>query len=298
MVHAGVYASVIHYLKAVEAGKSAADGKAVVERMKAMPTDDPLFGKGTVRADGRKIHDMYLYEVKKPSESKGAWDYYKLRATIPAAEAFRPFRHDARARTVLLAPTLLPSVAGRCTQDLDPCFGKGAADPRDVLGHRPLPNLFVNGPRPGLAWCVAHNLWVRRPSKVRIFQPPWGRARRRWDAVLELEPALTKAMLVDVEGEATLLRTEGPDSARLLRRPTMQLRARAPPALAAPTLHTARSLVRPACRAALACVTHFEAQAPHCCSVTRVTSVLMGVAQLVESNAGARATSTVHERAE
>jgi len=58
--------------------------------MKALPTDDALFGKGTVRIDGRKIHDMYLYEVKKPSESKGAWDYYKLRATIPAAEAFRP----------------------------------------------------------------------------------------------------------------------------------------------------------------------------------------------------------------
>ncbi len=90
MVHAGVYASVTHYLKAVEAGKSAADGKAVVERMKAMPTDDPLFGKGTVRKDGRKIHDMYLFEVKKPSESKAPWDYYKLRATIPAAEAFRP----------------------------------------------------------------------------------------------------------------------------------------------------------------------------------------------------------------
>lgn len=90
MVHAGVYASVLHYLKAVEANKSAADGKATVDRMKAMATDDPLFGKGTVRADGRKIHDMYLYEVKKPSESKGPWDYYKLRATIPAAEAFRP----------------------------------------------------------------------------------------------------------------------------------------------------------------------------------------------------------------
>ncbi len=90
MVHAGVYASVLHYLKAVEANKSAADGKATVDRMKAMATDDALFGKGTVRTDGRKIHDMYLYEVKKPSESKGAWDYYKLRTTIPAAEAFRP----------------------------------------------------------------------------------------------------------------------------------------------------------------------------------------------------------------
>jgi branched-chain amino acid transport system substrate-binding protein len=90
MVHAGVYASVLHYLKAVEALKSEADGKAVVAKMKEMPTDDPLFGKGQVRADGRKVHDMFLFEVKKPAESKGPWDYYKLRATIPAAEAFRP----------------------------------------------------------------------------------------------------------------------------------------------------------------------------------------------------------------
>ena len=90
MVQAGVYASVLHYLKAVEALKSDADGVKVVDQMKKMPTDDRLFGKGTIRADGRKIHDAYLFEVKKPSESKGPWDYYKLRATIPAAEAFRP----------------------------------------------------------------------------------------------------------------------------------------------------------------------------------------------------------------
>jgi len=90
MVHAGVYSSVIHYLKAVEALGNDADGAAVVAKMKVMPTDDKLFGKGTVRADGRKIHDMYLFEVKKPEESKGPWDYYKTRATIPAAEAFRP----------------------------------------------------------------------------------------------------------------------------------------------------------------------------------------------------------------
>lgn len=90
MIHAGVYSAVTHYLKAVEAGRSAADGKAVVDRMKATPTEDPLFGRGNIRADGRKIHDMYLFEVKKPSESRGAWDYYKLRATIPAAQAFRP----------------------------------------------------------------------------------------------------------------------------------------------------------------------------------------------------------------
>lgn len=90
MVHAGVYASTLHYLKAVEALKSATDGAAVVAKMKEMPTDDSLFGKGTVRSDGRHIHPMYLFEVKKPDESKAPWDYYKVRATIPAGEAFRP----------------------------------------------------------------------------------------------------------------------------------------------------------------------------------------------------------------
>ena len=90
MVTAGVYSAVLHYLKALEALKSDADGKAVVAKMKELPTDDVLFGKGMVRADGRKIHPMYLFEVKKPSESKGPWDLYKLRATIPADEAFRP----------------------------------------------------------------------------------------------------------------------------------------------------------------------------------------------------------------
>jgi branched-chain amino acid transport system substrate-binding protein len=92
MIQAGVYAAVLHYLKAVEALKSDADGKAVVAEMKEMPTDDALFGKGVIRADGRKIHDMFLFEVKKPEESKYSWDYYKLRATIPAAEAFRPLK--------------------------------------------------------------------------------------------------------------------------------------------------------------------------------------------------------------
>jgi branched-chain amino acid transport system substrate-binding protein len=90
MVHAGVYSAVTHYLKALEALKSDADGKAVVAKMKETPTDDKLMGKGTVRADGRKIHPMYLFEVKKPEESKYPWDYYKLRATIPADQAFRP----------------------------------------------------------------------------------------------------------------------------------------------------------------------------------------------------------------
>ena len=89
MVHAGVYSSVLHYLKAIEAIKSD-DGTKVIEQMKKMPTDDPLFGKGSVRADGRKIHPAYLVEAKKPSESTGPWDLHKVRATIPADQAFRP----------------------------------------------------------------------------------------------------------------------------------------------------------------------------------------------------------------
>ena len=89
MVQAGVYSSVMHYLKAVTALKSD-DGTKVVAEMKKLPTDDPLFGKGMVRADGRKVHPGYLVEVKKPSESKSPYDYYKIRATIPADENFRP----------------------------------------------------------------------------------------------------------------------------------------------------------------------------------------------------------------
>jgi branched-chain amino acid transport system substrate-binding protein len=89
MIHAGVYAGVTHYLKAVEALKSD-DGTKVIAKMKEIPTDDPLFGKGTIRIDGRKIHPAYLVEVKKPSESKAPWDYYKIRTTIPADQAFRP----------------------------------------------------------------------------------------------------------------------------------------------------------------------------------------------------------------
>lgn len=90
MAQAGTYSAVIHYLKAVAAMKADGDGAAVVAKMKAMPTDDKLFGKGSIREDGRKIHPLYLFEVKKPSESKYAGDFYKLIATIPANEAFRP----------------------------------------------------------------------------------------------------------------------------------------------------------------------------------------------------------------
>ncbi len=92
MNHAGVYAGTLHYLKAVAALKSAADGKAVVAEMKKLPTQDPLFGKGSIRADGRKLHPAYLFEVKEPSESKYPGDFYKLKATIPANEAFRPMQ--------------------------------------------------------------------------------------------------------------------------------------------------------------------------------------------------------------
>jgi branched-chain amino acid transport system substrate-binding protein len=90
MIHAGVYSGILHYLKARVALGGDPDGKTVAEKMKATPTDDALFGKGTIRADGRKIHPAYLFEVKAPAESKHPGDFYHLRATIPADEAFRP----------------------------------------------------------------------------------------------------------------------------------------------------------------------------------------------------------------
>ncbi len=93
MVQAGCYAGVLHYLKAVaDMGVQAAkaSGAEAVNRMKAMPTSDDAFGEGTIRPDGRKLHPAYLFEVKAPSESRAPWDYYKLVATIPANEAFRP----------------------------------------------------------------------------------------------------------------------------------------------------------------------------------------------------------------
>jgi branched-chain amino acid transport system substrate-binding protein len=93
MSHAGCYAGTLHYLKAVaDMGVQAAkaSGAEAVARMKAMPTDDDCFGQGSIRPDGRKIHPAYLFEVKKPEESKSPWDYYKLLQTTPAEEAFRP----------------------------------------------------------------------------------------------------------------------------------------------------------------------------------------------------------------
>lgn len=91
MTVAGVYASVLHYLKAVEAlGGNPHDGAKVVAKMKEIPTDDPLFGKAPLRADGRRIIPAYLYEVKKPDESKYPWDYFKLVSTISPEDAAKP----------------------------------------------------------------------------------------------------------------------------------------------------------------------------------------------------------------
>ncbi|HWW49763.1 MAG TPA: ABC transporter substrate-binding protein [Xanthobacteraceae bacterium] len=96
MVHAGVYASLLHYFKSLDAmGGNGRDGIKIVEKMKSMPTDDILFGKGTIQPNGRKIHPAYLFEVKKPEESKGPWDYYRTVATIPAEEAFTPLGQSA-----------------------------------------------------------------------------------------------------------------------------------------------------------------------------------------------------------
>jgi branched-chain amino acid transport system substrate-binding protein len=91
MVHAGVYAGLMHYFKALEAlGGNPHDGAKVVDKMKSIPTDDPLFGKGLIEPNGRAIHPAYLFEVKQPSESKAPWDFYKLIATVPGDQAFTP----------------------------------------------------------------------------------------------------------------------------------------------------------------------------------------------------------------
>ncbi len=89
-MQAGIYTIVLHYLKAVDKVGSAADGKKVVEAMKAMPVDDAVYGKGSIRADGRGLHPVYLTQVKSPDESKGEWDLFKVLSSIPANQAFRP----------------------------------------------------------------------------------------------------------------------------------------------------------------------------------------------------------------
>jgi branched-chain amino acid transport system substrate-binding protein len=91
MVQAGVYSGLLHYFKALDAlGGNPHDGIKVVDKMKSMPTEDPLFGKGAVQPNGRVIHSAYLFEVKTPAESKGPWDFYKLIGTVPGDQAFTP----------------------------------------------------------------------------------------------------------------------------------------------------------------------------------------------------------------
>jgi branched-chain amino acid transport system substrate-binding protein len=87
MVHAGTYSSVTQYLKAVQAAGTT-DGDAVTKKMHEMPVDDFFARGGHVLPNGRMVHDMYLFQVKTPAESKGPWDYYKKLATIPGEQAF------------------------------------------------------------------------------------------------------------------------------------------------------------------------------------------------------------------
>ena len=94
MSQAGVYSSTMHYLKAVKAAGTDETG-AVMKKMRELPINDFFAKNGRIREDGRMVHDMYLFEVKSPQESKSPWDYYKLRATIPAAEAFQPLSKSA-----------------------------------------------------------------------------------------------------------------------------------------------------------------------------------------------------------
>lgn len=89
MGDAGDYSSTMHYLNAIKAAGTD-EAKSVMAKMRELPVNDFFAKNGRLREDGRFVHDMYLYEVKKPSESKYAWDYYKLRAVIPENEAFRP----------------------------------------------------------------------------------------------------------------------------------------------------------------------------------------------------------------
>ncbi len=90
MMHAGTYSALMHWARCAAKGAPIMDGGATVKAMKALPTDDALFGPGQVRQDGRKVHPMYLFKVKSPAESKGPWDYYKQIDVVPAEQAFRP----------------------------------------------------------------------------------------------------------------------------------------------------------------------------------------------------------------
>ncbi|WP_315739339.1 MULTISPECIES: ABC transporter substrate-binding protein [unclassified Bradyrhizobium] len=96
MVQAGVYAGLAHYFKALDAlGENPHDGTKIVDKMKSIPTEDTLFGKGEIQPNGRTIHTAYLFEVKKPSESKGPWDLYKLVGSVPGDQAFTPLDKSA-----------------------------------------------------------------------------------------------------------------------------------------------------------------------------------------------------------
>jgi branched-chain amino acid transport system substrate-binding protein len=95
MIQAGVYASTMDYLNVASGMDNPHDGRAVVAAMKAAPTEDDLFGKGSIRADGRKLHDMYVFQVKAPAQSKGPWDLYTQIRHIPAVEAIRPLSESA-----------------------------------------------------------------------------------------------------------------------------------------------------------------------------------------------------------
>lgn len=94
-LQANVYAAVTHYLRAVDAEHGSADGRAVVARMKAMPTEDSLFGRGSIRADGRRISPVYMFQVKAPAESRGRYDVYRLLREVPLAESYRPVEQGA-----------------------------------------------------------------------------------------------------------------------------------------------------------------------------------------------------------
>ncbi len=89
-MQAGCYAATLHFLKAVARAGGAEDGRAAVAAMKTIPTEDPLFGRGAVRQDGRKVHPVYLMEAKTPAESRGEWDFFKQVGAVPAEEAYRP----------------------------------------------------------------------------------------------------------------------------------------------------------------------------------------------------------------
>ena len=91
MVNAGTYSATLHYLKSVQAAGTR-DAKAVIAKMREMPVQDAFAENGVLREDGRMVHSMYLFEVKKPEELKGTWDYYKLLAEVPGDQAFRPLR--------------------------------------------------------------------------------------------------------------------------------------------------------------------------------------------------------------